>query len=197
VTVWAVIEDFSPHPPRALEPSGVAVWQQLIRDQHGLLDTDQLRLLDIGPGVVTANLEAQRWLRVLPRVYATFTGPRAFPHLKVATDPARTSKADTVLDLATSEPNARAGMRRFVALATRGRVPVRELQRRLEERRPRRYGAALADALRLLADGVQSVLEQRYACEVEMAHALPIAKQCRGVSGGEGLSRIYGGVSSA
>ncbi|HEX8936188.1 MAG TPA: hypothetical protein VF788_18810 [Pseudonocardiaceae bacterium] len=239
MTVWAVIEDFSPHPPRALEPSGVAVWQQLIRDQHGLLDTDQLRLLDIGPGVVTANLEAQRWRRVLPRVYATFTGPlnrearitgallyggaqallshttaaeewrmlapdslapvhitvpygcsavsqhphvvvhrsRTFPHLKVATDPARTSKADTVLDLATSEPDARAGMRRFVALATRGRVPVRELQRRLEERRPRRYGAALADALRLLADGVQSALEQRYACDVEMAHALPIAKR--------------------
>ncbi len=29
----------------------------------------------LGPGVVAANLEAQRWRRVLPRVYATFTGP--------------------------------------------------------------------------------------------------------------------------
>ena len=102
---------------------------------------------------------------------------RAFPHLRVATDPARTSKADTVLDLATSEPDARAGMRRFVALATRGRVPVRELQRRLEERRPRRYGKALGDALRLLADGVQSALEQRYACDVELAHSLPTAQR--------------------
>jgi len=61
--------------PCALGPSRAVAWQQLIRDQHGLLDTDQLRLLGIGPGVVAANLEAQRWRRVLPRVYATFTGP--------------------------------------------------------------------------------------------------------------------------
>jgi hypothetical protein len=238
-TVVGMIEDHRPRLPCALESSRADAWQQLIRDQHGLLDTDQLRLLDIGPGVVAANLEAQRWRRVLPRVYATFTGPlirearitgallyggpqavlshttaaeewrmlaldplapvhitvpyscsavsqpplvvvhrsRSFPQLIVATDPPRTSKADTVLDLATSEPDARAGMRRFVALATRGRVPVRELQWRLQERRPRRYGAALADALRLLADGVQSALEQRYACDVEVAHALPTAQR--------------------
>ena len=235
----AVIENHRPRLPCALEPSRALIWQHLIRDQYGLLDTDQLRLLDIGPGVVAANLEAQRWRRVLPRVYATFTGPlsreakiigallyggpravlshttaaeewrmltldplasvhitvpyscsavsqpphvvvhrsRAFPYLLVATDPPRTSKADTVLDLATSEPNARAAMRRFVALAGRGRVPVRELRRRLEERRPRRYGAALADALCLLADGVQSALEQRYACDVELAHTLPTAQR--------------------
>jgi hypothetical protein len=102
---------------------------------------------------------------------------RALPHLMVATVPARTSKADTAFDLATSEPDARAGMRRFVALATRARVPVRELERRLEERRPRRYGAALANALRLLADGVQSALEHRFACDVELAHALPTAQR--------------------
>lgn len=234
-----MIEDHCPRLPGALEPARALIWHQLIRDQHGLLTTDQLRLLDLGPGVVAANLEAQRWRRVLPRVYATFTGPlvrevriigallyggpqavlshttaaeewrmltldplapvhitvpygcsavsqpphvvvhrsRAFPYLLVATDPPRTSKADTVLDLATSEPDARAAMRRFVALATRGRVPVRELRWRLEERRPRRYGTALTDALRLLADGVQSALEQRYACDVELAHALPTAQR--------------------
>jgi len=234
-----MIEDHCPRLPCRLEPSRAAVWRQLIRDQRGLLDTDQMRSLGIEPGVIAANIEAQRWRRVLPRVYATFTGPlsrevkitgallyggphallshttaaeewrmltldprapvhitvpygcsavsqplhvvvhrsRAFPHLMVATDPARTSRADTVLDLATSEPDARAGMRRFVALATRGRVPVRELQERLEERRPRRYGKALGDALHLLADGVQSALEQRYACDVELAHALPTAQR--------------------
>jgi hypothetical protein len=241
VTVTAMIEDHNPRLPRVLGPSRTNMWEQLVRDQHGLLDTDQLRLLDIGPGVIAANLRAQRWRRVLPRIYATFTGPlsrearitgallygglrallshttaaeewrmlaldplapahitvpygcsavsqpphvvvhrsRAFPHLMVATDPARTSKADTVLDLATSEPDARTGMRRFIALATRGRVPVRELQRRLEERRPRRYGRALTDALRLLADGVQSALEQRYASDVESAHMLPIGQRQR------------------
>lgn len=234
-----MLEDHKPRLPRVLDLSRVITWEQLIRDQHGLCDTDQLSLLDIGPGVIAANLEAQRWRRVLPRIYATFTGPlnrearvtaallyggprallshttaaeewrmltldplapvhitvpygcsavsqaphvvvhrsRAFPHLVVATDPARTSKADTVLDLATSEPDARAAMRRFVALATRGRVPVLELQRRLQERRPRRYGKALGDALQLLADGVQSALEQRYACDVESAHALPTAQR--------------------
>ena len=109
--------------------------------------------------------------------HVTVHRSRAFPHLVAGTDPPRTSKADTVLDLATSEPDPRAGMRRFVALATTGRVPVRELQYRMEERRPRRYGTALADALRLLADGVQSALEQRYACDVELAHALPTGQR--------------------
>ena len=100
---------------------------------------------------------------------------RAFPHIAVGTDPPLTSRADTVLDMATSEPDARAAMRRFVALATTGRVPVRELQWRIEDRRPHRYPRALADALHLLAHGVQSALEQRYACDVELAHALPAA----------------------
>jgi hypothetical protein len=239
VIVIAMIEDHNPRLPCVLNPSRAVIWEQLIRDQHGLLDSDQLKLLDIGPGVIAANLDAQRWRRVLPRIYATFTGPlsrearitaallyggpqallshttaaeewrmltidpltpvhitvpygcsavsqlphvvvhrsRAFPHLMVATEPARTSKADTVLDLATSEPDARAGMRKFVALATRGQVPVRELQRRLGERRPHRYGRALSNALRLLADGVQSALEQRYACDVELAHMLPVGQR--------------------
>jgi hypothetical protein len=53
-----MIEDRRPRLPCALEPSRAVAWQQLIRDQHGLLDTDQLRLLGIGPGVVAANLEA-------------------------------------------------------------------------------------------------------------------------------------------
>lgn len=100
---------------------------------------------------------------------------RAFEHIAVATDPPRTSRADTVLDLAVSEPDARAAMRCFVALAAQGRVPVRDLQRRMAARPPRRYRRALADALALLAGGVQSALEQRYACDVERAHGLPSA----------------------
>ncbi len=185
MTVTIMIEEHRPRLPCTLAPSQAIAWQQLTRDQHGLLDTDQLQLLGIGPGVVAANLKAHRWRRVLPRVYATFTGPlireariigallyggpravlshttaaeewrmlaidplspvhitvpygcsavshlphvvvhrsRAFPYLLVATDPPRTSKADTVLDLATIEPDGRGAMRRFVALATKGRVP--------------------------------------------------------------------------
>lgn len=236
-----MIENHLPRLPGAHAASRADTWQQLVRDQDGLLDIDQLRLLGVGPGVVAANLKAERWRRVLPRVYATFTGPltraakisgallyggpravlshrtaaeewrmlridplapvhitvpyscsavsqsplvvvhrsRAFPYLVAGTEPPRTSKADTVLDLATSEPDVRAAMRRFVALATTGRVPIRELRHRLEQRRPRRYGTVLTEALRLLADGVQSALEQRYACDVESTHCLPTAQRQR------------------
>ena len=58
-------------------------------------------------------------------------------------------------------------------LLTGGRVPPIEVARRLEERPPRRYRRALAGAVRLVRDGVQSVLEELYAVEVEEAHGLP------------------------
>lgn len=38
-----------------------------------------------------------------------------------------------------------------------------------------RYKRALADAVTLLADGVQSILEYHYAVDVEQAHGLPKA----------------------
>jgi hypothetical protein len=225
-----------PRLPCSLPPELESKWWTWVRDQHGLLDSDQLRLLGISAGVIAANVAAQRWCRVLPRVYSTFTGPldraaslvaallyggpraalshrtaaeewrmlpidpdapmhvtvpygssavsqpglvvhrsRAFRHIIAVTDPPRTSRADTVLDVATSEADARAAMRRFVALATRGRVAVLELRHRIEDRRPRRYRRAINDALRLLATGVQSALEQRYACDVERAHGIPAA----------------------
>lgn len=229
--------DQLPRLPCTLPPELESKWRTWVRDQHGLLDSDQLRLLGVSAGVIAANLVAQRWQRVLPRVYATFTGTlgraasltasllyagpravlshrtaaeewrmvlidpdapvhvtvpygcsaisqpgvvvvhrsRAFQHIIAVTDPPRTSRADTVLDMATAEPDARAAMRQFVALASRGRVAVRDLRYRIEQRRPRRYRRALNDALRLLADGVQSALEQRYACDVERAHGIPAA----------------------
>ena len=45
------------------------------------------------------------------------------------------------------------------------------------ERPARRHGKALVCAVRLVLDGVQSVLEERYAIEVEVAHGLPGAKR--------------------
>ena len=68
-------------------------------------------------------------------------------------------------------------MRRLVAVATGSRIPVGELRRRVEERRPRRYRRAINDALRLMADGVCSALEGLFAIDVESAHGLPTA--CR------------------
>ncbi len=43
--------------------------------QHGVIAVDQLRSFSIGRNAITANLHAGRWQQVMPRVYATFTGP--------------------------------------------------------------------------------------------------------------------------
>ncbi|GAB2934505.1 hypothetical protein GCM10027047_33620 [Rhodococcus aerolatus] len=102
---------------------------------------------------------------------------RAFAHVVVESDPPRTSLADTVLDLAVAEPDARAAVRRLVGLSTGGRVSAAALRARVEARRPRRYRTALLEALTLMTDGVTSVLEHRYAVEVERAHGLPAARR--------------------
>ncbi|MFC9763678.1 type IV toxin-antitoxin system AbiEi family antitoxin domain-containing protein [Rhodococcus jostii] len=102
---------------------------------------------------------------------------RAHDYIAVDTDPPRTTRADTALDLAIAEPTARDAYTRLIALVTNARIPLRDIRRRMEERRPRRYGKALLDAVRLLADGVQSVLEYRYATDVEDAHGLPRARR--------------------
>ena len=104
---------------------------------------------------------------------------RAFAHITVCTEPPRVSRADTAVDLAVAEPTARLAMRRLVAVATGSRIPVTELRRRIEERRPRRYRSAINNALRLMAEGVCSALEELFAVDVEIAHALPTA--CRQV----------------
>lgn len=102
---------------------------------------------------------------------------RAHEYIAVDTDQPRTSRADTALDVAIAEPTARDAFTRLIALVTNARIPVRDIRRRMEERRPRRYRRTLLDAVRLLADGVQSVLEYRYATDVEDAHGLPRARR--------------------
>lgn len=100
---------------------------------------------------------------------------RAFAHVVVEADPPRTSSADTVLDLAVAELDGRDAARRLVALASAGRVPTGVLRARMELRRPPRHGRLLRETLQLMADGVQSALEHRYAVDVEAAHRLPRA----------------------
>jgi hypothetical protein len=104
---------------------------------------------------------------------------RAFAHILVRTEPPRVSRADTAVDLAVAEATPRLAMRRLVALATSSRISAAELRRRIEERRPRRYRTAINDAIRLMAGGVSSALEELFAVDVESAHALPAA--CRQV----------------
>ncbi|MFK0251354.1 hypothetical protein ACIQUM_42210 [Amycolatopsis azurea] len=49
-------------------------WPVLLEEQHGIINTRQLRAYGHSTADIEANLEAGRWQRVLPRVYATFTG---------------------------------------------------------------------------------------------------------------------------
>ncbi|MBS9374227.1 type IV toxin-antitoxin system AbiEi family antitoxin domain-containing protein [Rhodococcus sp. B50] len=100
---------------------------------------------------------------------------RAYAHIAVHRNPPRTTKADTALDLATAENTARDAYTSLIGSVTNGNIRLIDVRRRLEERPPYRYRRALADAVALLADGVQSVLEYRYAVDVEKAHGLPSA----------------------
>lgn len=98
---------------------------------------------------------------------------RAFRHIAVPAALPLVGRADTAVDLAVAEPSARLAMRRLVALVTTNRLPVEELRWRIEERRPRRYRTAINNAVRLMASGVSSPLEELFAVDVEQAHALP------------------------
>jgi len=100
---------------------------------------------------------------------------RAYRHIVVAADPPRTSRADTAIDLAVEEADARSARTVLTSLLTGGGVRPLDVERRLLERPPRRYRRALAAAVQLVRDGVQSALEELYAVEVEQAHGLPTA----------------------
>lgn len=100
---------------------------------------------------------------------------RAYRHIVVAADPPRTSRADTVIDVAVEEDDHRAACTVLTGLLTGGRVRPLEVDRRLTERPPRRYRRALTAAVQLVRHGVQSALEELYAVEVEQAHGLPEA----------------------
>ena len=107
---------------------------------------------------------------------------RAQNFIGIDTDQPRTTKADTAVDIAVTEDTAKAAYSSLVGTVSNSRIPLVDIRRRLEERRPRRYRKALADAVRLLAEGVQSLLEYRYAVDVEDAHGLPRAMRQAPVS---------------
>jgi len=106
---------------------------------------------------------------------------RAIAHIVVATDPPRTTKVDTAIDCAVAANTPREAFSTLIALVTNGNIRLAEIQRRVEQRKPRRYNNAINDAIELLANGVQSVLEFRYAIDVEKTHGLPTARRQRPV----------------
>jgi hypothetical protein len=206
--------------------------------QHGVIGLSQLGTFAVTWAAVRANVRAARWQLVLPRVYATFTGPlpresriaaallyagepailshrtaaeqwgmrarapgpihvtvpyncsavsqpplvavhrsRAFQHIAVAGEPPLTSRADTAIDLAVAEDNARDAQRVLTELITGRRVSAQQVRVRLAMRPPRRYRLALEQALNRIETGVRSVLEEVYAVEVEQAHGIPEARR--------------------
>jgi hypothetical protein len=102
---------------------------------------------------------------------------RAFRYIAVDGAPPRTSRADTVIDLAAAEPTAREAMRTLTALVTARRAAVSAVREQLRDRPPARYRRALAEAAARIDDGVRSVLEELYAVEVEAAHGIPAARR--------------------
>jgi hypothetical protein len=100
---------------------------------------------------------------------------RAFAHIGAAeSDPPRTSRVHTVLDLVMAAPDAQEAARRAHQYALDAGVHPLALERAAEMRRPWRFRKAVADAVALLKDGVLSALEHRYLVDVEQAHGLPV-----------------------
>lgn len=99
---------------------------------------------------------------------------RAFDVIASADTPQpRSSRADTIIDLATSEPTAAEARLTFVHLAGSSPVSMTSLARQLLCRPPFRYRAVLNHALELVRGGSLSALEAEYTMAVERAHGLP------------------------
>ena len=73
---------------------------------------------------------------------------RAYRHIAVSTEPPRTSRADTVLDMAVAEPIAQQARRLMVAMTTGSGVRLHELRRQLDLRRPMCRSDAASGGLR-------------------------------------------------
>lgn len=101
---------------------------------------------------------------------------RAFELITVEGDPPRIGRAETVLDVAAAACTPADATSSVVALGG-SRVPVRRLEAALRVRRPWRHRRAIEAGVRLLADGVMSLLEHRYLADVELRHGLPAANR--------------------
>jgi len=60
--------------PTRIEPDQLGGWRSLLRDQAGVVSVAQLHAYGHSRHDIAANVAADRWRQVLPRVYATFTG---------------------------------------------------------------------------------------------------------------------------
>lgn len=103
---------------------------------------------------------------------------RAFAHIADhGSEPPRTTRVHTVLDLALAAPDAEEATRLAHRYALGAAVHPLALERAVELRRPPRHRRAIEDAVALLRDGVLSELERRYLVDVEQAHGLPVGRR--------------------
>jgi hypothetical protein len=54
-------------------------WDLIETEQHGITDVRQLASMGVTRDMIVAQIDAGRWQWVVPRVYATFTGPLPRP----------------------------------------------------------------------------------------------------------------------
>jgi hypothetical protein len=107
---------------------------------------------------------------------------RAHAHIWYPSQPPRTTKPDTVLDLAMAADTAEHAADLLVSMSNRCGIATSVLMGRIADRRPARHAKALDHAVTMLAGGVQSALELRFADAVESAHDLPSAQRQTPVS---------------
>ncbi|MHC1562444.1 hypothetical protein ACR9E3_26060 [Actinomycetospora sp. C-140] len=147
-------------------PSGAVLSHESAAEVHGFLKPDPER-----PVHVTVRYGGSAARSDGVKVHRS----RAFAHIVVAgSDPPRTSRVHTVLDLAMAAPDAEEAKRRAHQYALDARVHPLALARAVELRRPRKFRTAIDAAVGLLREGVLSALEQRYLVDVEQAHGLPV-----------------------
>ncbi|MDD7965553.1 type IV toxin-antitoxin system AbiEi family antitoxin domain-containing protein [Actinomycetospora lemnae] len=103
---------------------------------------------------------------------------RAFAHIGApGLVPPRTDRVHTLLDLAMAAPTQGEATRLVHEIAVAHRIHGLLLGRAVELRRPLRHRRAITDAITLLLDGIDSMLELRYREDVEVAHDLPVGKR--------------------
>ena len=99
---------------------------------------------------------------------------RAFAHIgAIDAVPPRTDRVHTLLDLAVAAPTGEEATRLVHEVAVAHRIHAASLEKGAELRRLRRHRRAIADAVTLLREGIDSMLELRYREDVERAHGLP------------------------
>lgn len=65
--------------PQQVDPRHYSSWIALLHQQHSVISLDQCATFRVTPDAVAAQLQAGRWRRIFPTVYATHTGALTRP----------------------------------------------------------------------------------------------------------------------